>query len=247
MYSNAYIFKYATIMVILVAAILSTAAMLLKPFQEKNIKRAKMEGILASARLRPPSEKVLDKYKEYIVVELLIDSSGNIISKYEDGKFIKGDIRPFDVDMKKQIYNANNNKHYVLPLFIAKVDHDSVYVVPLYGKGLWGPIWGNMALTKGFNEVYGVDFGHKSETPGLGAEINTMDFQEQFYGKTIFDPDGDFESIKVVKGGINRLPEEMRIHGVDAISGGTITSNGVSEMLNDCLKLYIPFVKKHIR
>ncbi len=247
MYSNAYIFRYATIMVILVAAILSAAAMLLQPFQERNIKIDKMQGILASANIDASPENAIQKYKEYIISEVAINNDGEIVSEYKEGEMIKGEIRPFELKMKEELYNQSQGKPFQLPLYIALIDDDSVYIVPLYGKGLWGPVWGDIALSDDFNEVIGVYFDHKSETPGLGAEINTMAFQEQFYGKKIFNNLGHFESIKVVKGGIGRLPEKIRIHGVDAISGGTITSNGVSDMLNDCLKLYVPFVKKYVR
>lgn len=114
------------------------------------------------------------------------------------------------------------------------------YIIPVRGKGLWGPIWGYIALEGDMNTVYGVSFGHKSETPGLGAEIETVKFQQQFNGKKIFDQDGDFVSIKAVKGGA--LPDN--IHGVDAVSGATITSDGVTEMFRRTLSNYIPYFKK---
>lgn len=247
MYSNAYIFRYAGIMVILVAAILSGAAMLLQPFQEKNIKVDKMQGILASANFESTPENAIDVYRENIVAELGIDGEGNIISEYKNGELIKGETRPFEIVMKEQLYRESQGQSFKLPLYLARIDGDTVYIVPLYGKGLWGPIWGNIALSKNFNTVVGVDFAHKSETPGLGAEINTQPFQEQFYGKTIFNQAKEFVSISVVKGGVEMMPQGMRVHGVDAISGGTITSNGVSEMLDDVLQLYVPFVKKHVR
>ena len=89
------------------------------------------------------------------------------------------------------------------------------------------------------NTVSGASFGHKAETPGLGAEINTEDFQKQFVGEKIFDESGNFVSVKVIKGGA--APEDL--HGVDAVSGGTITSNGVTEMLRRTLASYIPYFK----
>lgn len=247
MYSNAYIFRYATIMVVLVAAILSTAAMLLQPFQDRNIKIDKMQGILASANIEATPENAIVKYNENIIAEIAIDKDGNIVSEYKDGELVKGETRPFELKMKKELYNQSQGKPYELPLYIAQLNEDSIYIVPLYGKGLWGPVWGDIALGSKFNEVVGVYFDHKSETPGLGAEMNTPDFKKQFFNRRIFNDTGDIVSIKVVKGGISRLPEELRIHGVDAISGGTITSKGVSDMMNNCLKLYVPFVKKHIR
>ncbi|HRW22050.1 MAG TPA: NADH:ubiquinone reductase (Na(+)-transporting) subunit C, partial [Bacteroidales bacterium] len=112
------------------------------------------------------------------------------------------------------------------------------YIIPLSGKGLWGPIWGYIALNEDMTTVFGATFSHKSETPGLGAEIETDWYQQKFSEKKIFDENGDFVSIKVVKGG---APPD-NIHGVDAISGGTITSNGLEDMLFDCLKLYEPYL-----
>ncbi|MCF8229855.1 MAG: NADH:ubiquinone reductase (Na(+)-transporting) subunit C [Bacteroidales bacterium] len=247
MYSNAYIFRYATIMVIVVAAVLSGAAMLLKPFQTKNIKVDKMQGILAAANVSSTPEDAIELYRENILVELAIDKNGDIVSEYQDGELLKGDVRPFELKMKEELYKQSQGNDYHMPLYIARQGGDTVYIVPLYGKGLWGPIWGNIALGSGFDKVVGVSFDHKSETPGLGAEINTQAFEDQFFGKTIFNKTKEFVSIQVVKGGIDMLPQDMKIHGVDAISGGTITSNGVSDMLNDVLKLYVPFVKKHIR
>ncbi|HNZ72745.1 MAG TPA: FMN-binding protein, partial [Prolixibacteraceae bacterium] len=87
------------------------------------------------------------------------------------------------------------------------------------------------------NTVYGAVFDHQGETPGLGAEIATKSFQQPFEGKQIFENSDQFVSIKVHKGGA----KEGDIHGVDAISGGTITSKGLEAMLDSCLILYKPF------
>lgn len=247
MYSNAYIFRYATIMVVLVAAILTAANTVLKPYQERNLAVDKMKGILASAGVEATPKDAIELYAQNITTELAIDPEGNIVGEYKDGKLIKGDERPFDIVMKEELYNESTGKPYTLPLYIAEVRGEKIYIVPLYGKGLWGPVWGNMALSGDFSTVLGVSFDHKQETPGLGAEINTKAFQHQFIDKRIFNQQGDFMSIRIVKGGISAIPENLRIHGVDAISGGTITCNGVADMLNDCLKLYVPFEKKHIK
>ena len=108
----------------------------------------------------------------------------------------------------------------------------------LYLKGLWGPIWGFISLEEDLNKVYGAVFDHKSETPGLGAEINRPFFEDPFTGKTIFEGE-DFVSIKVVKGGA----KDGDMHAVDGISGGTITSDGVSDMLYERLSMYLPYFK----
>jgi len=110
----------------------------------------------------------------------------------------------------------------------------------MVGTGLWGPIWGYMAISSDGITVEGASFDHKSETPGLGAEINTSWFQAPFVGKKIFNDAGEFSPIKAVKGGA--ADDDM--HGVDAISGGTITSNGLSAMISNTLKIYTKYFKE---
>ena len=116
------------------------------------------------------------------------------------------------------------------------VNGERQYIIPLRGKGLWGPIWGFISLEEDLNSVFGAVFDHSSETPGLGAEINRASFEDPFSGKSIFEGD-EFTSIKVIKGGA----EEDDMHGVDGISGGTITSDGVSDMLDERLRMYLSY------
>ncbi len=244
MYTNGYIFRYAGILVIIAAALLSLAAMLLKPFQERNRAIDKMQGILASAQVQEcTADNAIQLFNKYIVEEQVIDPKGNILSSYT--KSPKEDAQAFLIDLKKENYNKAHHKPYNLPLYIAKKDGQTIYIIPMLGTGLWGPIWGNIALKSDFKTVLGVFFDDKSETPGLGGEIATPKFQKQFIGKKIFDNRGNFTSIEVVKGGIVKLPENQRIHGVDAISGGTLTSKGVDAMLRNTIKSYLPYIKKH--
>jgi Na+-transporting NADH:ubiquinone oxidoreductase subunit C len=135
-----------------------------------------------------------------------------------------------------------------LPVFEATKSDSSFLVIPVYGKGLWGPIWGYLSFQKEkvtaerfphFNTIYGVMFDHKGETPGLGAEINQPFFQIPFRGKKIFDDKGNFVSIDVVKGGAN----PSSTHEVDGISGGTITSKGLQAMIDSCLTSYQTYFK----
>lgn len=253
MFSNRYIFTYAGVMVIIVAIVLSSAATLLKPLQEHNRKIEKMSGILASADIKPmEKDKIPSSYKDHIVEEWVVNTQGDIISKYKDGEFVKGDFRAFDVKLEDELHKLDLKQkgkdvkpHF--PIYIAEKDGERMYIIPLRGKGLWGPVWGNIALQSDFRTVAGVTFGHKSETPGLGAEIANESFQDRFTEetKTIFTEDYEFTSIEVVKGGVDNSNVDPK-HGVDAISGGTITSNGVSSMLENVLSIYKPFVKKHI-
>jgi len=250
MYTNRYIFIYSTIMVIIVAAVLSTAAMFLKPFQEANIRIEKIQSILASADIESTKENAEELFDKHIIQELLINLDGEVTSIYEEGAFSKGDERAFDLDLKislklkKEGGKTESGKPPQFPLFVAEKNGSTIYILPLLGNGLWGPIWGNLSLKEDWKTVVGTTFGHKGETPGLGAEIDQKFFQVQFIGKQIFDDNGEFKSIKVQKGGALILPEDLQIHAVDAISGGTITSDGVTVMLKDCLENYVPYIKK---
>lgn len=231
--SNKYTFSFAILMVVLVAAVLSIAAINLKPFQDKNIELKKKQDILctigfsknASDENYLSREKAGELFSTYIKDQPVINSSSEIIN----------DLIAFDVDMAKELKKDVKERNF--PFFVAEKDGETYYIIPIRGKGLWGPIWGFIALAKDLNTVLGATFGHKSETPGLGAEINLPIFQDQFPGKKIFNENGIFNSIKVIKGGA----KEGDVHGVDAISGGTITSNGVSDMLYDCLINYVTY------
>jgi Na+-transporting NADH:ubiquinone oxidoreductase subunit C len=240
--SNSYIFIYSVVMVVVVAAILSTAATLLKPQQQQNVRNEKMSSILASANIESTPENAEELYNKYITKELVVDAKGNVVGTYSNGK-LDGEMRAFDVNIKSEQFKQRKGDAFVSPLYVCEYDGGTFYIIPMLGKGLWGPVWGNMALKDDLNTVVGVIFDHKGETPGLGAEISTDIFEKQFIGKTIFDESGNFVSVTVQKGGVATLPESRHNHAVDAISGGTITSVGVDDMMKDCLVNYVPYIK----
>ena len=228
-FSNTYIFTFSAIMVILVAAILSIVAMQLQPLQKKNFEKNKKQNILLSLNIKTSKENAIDKYDKYIVDSYVINHKGKK----------KEAMDAFNVELAKELEKPIEERN--LPVYVGSVEEDSKqYVIPVRGKGLWGPIWGFIALEDNFNTVYGANFSHDSETPGLGAEISTRDFQKQFIGKKIFDESGNFVSVSVVKGGASSDAE----HAVDGISGGTITSEGVDKMLEDVVGSYVPYFKQ---
>ncbi len=243
MFSNRYIFIYSSVMVIIVAAILSTAAMVLKPYQERNAAIAKIQGILKAADTTATAENAEALFDQLILEELVLDQDGKIVARYADGQFIEGNERAFDLNLKTQLYNKDQGKPFRSPLYIAEVDSDRIYIIPLLGKGLWGPVYGNIAIKDDGNTVFAAEFGHDKETPGLGAEISTEGFASQFEGKTIFNEKGEFVSITVKKGGVETMPPAEQVHGVDAISGGTITSDAVTKMLRNCVGNYVAYFK----
>jgi len=216
-------------MVILVAAILSIVAMQLQPLQKKNFERNKKQNILLSLNIQTSKENAIEKYDEYIVDSYVINHKGEK----------KEGIDAFSVELAKELEKPIEERN--LPVYIGSIQEDSKqYVIPVRGKGLWGPIWGFVALEDDYNTVYGANFSHDSETPGLGAEISTREFQKQFIGKKIFDESGKFVSVSVVKGGASSDAK----HAVDGISGGTITSEGVDKMLEDVVGSYVPYFKQ---
>jgi len=220
-------------MVTIVAAILSLAATSLKPFQEKNEEIAKKLDILRSvekgqeaAEADSKNDYVEAEFEKYITESFAVNSVGDQV----DG------VDAFTINLKKQ--NALPVEERALPVFVCTQDNGiKNYIFPVLGAGLWGPIWGYIALNEDFVTIAGAIFDHQGETPGLGAEINTPPFQDQFKGKKIFDDSGTFTSIQVNKAG---FPET--VHSVDAITGGTITSKGLEEMLLDCLSVYETFI-----
>ena len=223
---NSYTFGFAAIMVIIVAALLSTAAIELKPFQDRNVELEKKQNILSSVGVAIDRDGAEEIYGTYIKSELVLNNKG---------EEVEGSA--FDVDLGKEVKKEADAQ--LLPLFISEVDGKTRYIIPLRGKGLWGPIWGFISFEDDLNSVFGAVFDHKGETPGLGAEINKPMFQDPFAGKAIFDGE-EFKSITVIKGGAT----EGDMHAVDGISGGTITSDGVTDMLQERLSMYLPYFAK---
>jgi len=232
--SNIYTFIYASVMVILVAAVLAFTAIKLQPLQEKNIRVEKMQNILQSVGIESTVENAETLYNKFITKQIVVNYKG---------EEIKGDA--FKTNLPAQ-YKAKKEEK-VLPVFFAKSDEGKeMIIIPLTGKGLWGPIWGYVALENDFNTIYGAVFDHKGETPGLGADINKDWFEKPFKGKTLFEGD-EFVSITLHKGGKGAavLAGDEK-HGCDAISGGTITSKGLERMFKEeWLFNYEAFLKKN--
>ena len=225
--SNTYTFMYAAVLVIIVATALAYVSEILKPLQQSNIDTEKRLNILLSAHLATDAAGASNKnsyvaaqFEKYVTRSYLVNRAGEVIS---------GD--PF------------TNAERQLPVFECTLDDGSlIYVVEVFGQGLWGPLWGYISLRDDCNTIYGAVFDHKGETPGLGAEIASAKYAAQFTGKTLFE-DGRFVSVAVVKGGA----KASDIHAVDAVSGGTITSNGLQDMLFYSLEAYVPFLKTNAR
>lgn len=237
--SNTYIIAYAAVMVVIVAAVLSFAALSLKGVQAENARVEKMGYILRSIGEGGDADLVKDKaayineqYKKYIVDSYAVNVEGDRVEGANAFALLTNLKAEYDKPAAERS----------LPVFVSRNDEGvTSYVIPVWGAGLWGPVWGYVALADNWDTVNGVVFDHKSETPGLGAEISTAAFQAQFKGKHILE-NGRVVAIRLVKGG---APDDDP-YAVDAVSGGTLTSVGVEKMLKNCLSDYDAYIEKQL-
>ena len=230
--SNSYTFIFAIILVAVVGTSLASLSVGLKPRQDKNVEVKKKMDILAAIKVETTRKTATDLYSQYILVDecLVIDEKGNAVEG----------IDAFDVDIKKDFRNKNlpvEKRNY--PLYVASIEGAKKYIIPVVGSGLWGPIWGYLAVNEDKTSIFGAVFDHKTETPGLGAEIKTSAFQKQFNGELI-SADGQYKKMKIVKDGSGSAKEFT----VDGITGGTITSKGVEEMLDRTMQVYVNYFNK---
>ena len=230
--SNTYQILYAAVMVLLVGTLLAFIYMALKPKQNENIANDTRKQILSALHVAATDDsQVKDIYEKYITQDLLVDSEGNIVDSAKNVAF--------DVQMKKNVKLPIAERK--LPVMKCTMDDGTIkYVLPVYGAGLWGPIWGYIAVNEDGNTIYGANFSHEGETPGLGARIAEQPFQDEFKDKHLF-VDGEFKSVAVLKKGQKATNGAEQI---DALTGATITSRGVSDMMADCLAPYEAFLKK---
>lgn len=218
--SNSYTIVYASVMVVIVAFLLAFVSSSLRTIQNKNQELDTKKQILAALNIRNVKD-VEAEYNKYVKGDMLMNVDGSL-TENTDG---------FAISYEKEAKEKNR-----LHVFVAEVDGQPKYVIPVYGAGLWGAIWGYIALNADKDTVYGVYFSHASETPGLGAEIASVGFQNEFPGKKVME-DGQV-ALGVEKNGKVQNPE----YQVDGISGGTITSKGVDAMIKAGLSQYKQFL-----
>ena len=226
--SDIYAIIYSAVVVVIVAFLLAGVSSLLSPKQQDNIRLDKKKQILASLNERNLADAAA-KYDELIKADYVVNAEGNVVA--QEGGF----------EVKNEDVNDGN-----LPLYIAEIDGARKYIIPMTGNGLWGGIWGYIALNDDCNTIYGVYFSHASETPGLGAEIAGDKFQNRFTKdkdgnaivKKVYDENGNV-ALAVEKGkGV--AGEDYHI---DAVSGATITCKGLDGMLKTKLAPYYNYLK----
>lgn len=233
MKGNTYVFVFAITVCVICSVLLSALSEALRPKQELSVELDIKKNILKAAQLKDPlslkpkPDEILRVYESKIE-EVVIDSEGNIV----EGK------KPKDIkEGEKGFY----------PLYIYREGGQTLaYCYPIVGQGLWSTLFGYFAMEPDGVTVRGITFYKQGETPGLGAEIEKDWFQDNFKGKTIWSVKEDnLAPIRVVKGkAADKFKDERIQHAVDGITAATITSNGVTAMLDRWIKVYDPFFKK---
>lgn len=231
--SNSYTILYAAALVVVVAFLLAFISRSLKPTQDANVALDKKKQVLAALNIRDLTDtESAATYNEVVKADIITDVDGSVTDEGEEG----GENAGFTL-------TSTDYKEGRLALYVCEVDGAVKYVVPVYGMGLWGSIWGFIAVNDDCNTVFGAYFNHESETAGLGAEIkDSKAWQDKFKGKTIYsvEEDGTFSDVKLaVKKKVSDPESE-----VDAVTGATLTSDGVSLMLSECLAKYKPLMYK---
>ncbi len=225
--SNVYTIIYIVVLVVVVGAALAFTALSLKPLQTENANADKMKQILASVHVVPEKGAVIQDFERYITDMYMVNADGNRIEG-----------NAFDINTAVEFKKPLDERE--MPVYECTLGPNDVkYILPMYGAGLWGPIWGYVAVNSDGSTIYGAYFAHQGETPGLGAEIEKPAFSNQFNDKHLIK-DGKFLPVAVLKAGQTPMNGEDY---VDAISGGTITSKGVASMIDDCLSGYTKFLE----
>lgn len=230
--SNTYTIIYSVIIVVIVAFGLAFVDQALKPMQDRNVALDKQKQILYALNQDHNNDRKLSNdeaekiYKRVMLSDDVIDTSGKTVQK--------GSLGGTEAGFKLNSADAKAGK---LALYRCKVDGQDKYVIPVYGQGLWGPISGYIALNADKQTVFGAYFNHESETAGLGAEIkDNATWQAKFKGKHLFAGSNDKIALTVTK-----KPTDPNTQ-VDAVTGATLTSNGVTEMLHTGLQPYLKFL-----
>lgn len=235
--SNTYIIIFSAVLTIILGGLISLAAVGLKPMQDMQVALDTQKKILGAVVELQPTDDVPAIYEERIE-SLVVDANGDEVEEIEGEPVVAEGVNigsQYDKDPQERLY----------PIYKYSEGGNEVtaYILPVYGAGLWDDIWGYIALENDLETIKGVVFDHASETPGLGARITSIEVQERFTGKKIYDDLGELVGIRMVKGETG----EPSIYGdneVDGLSGATITANGVNKMISNYLQYYQPYLKK---
>lgn len=235
--------SFVVVVCLVCAALVSVSAVQLKPLQTANKLLDKQTKILeAAGLLELAGKEIVPTYNKFVVAKMI---------DLETGKFIEGNPDMFEErrdarDVTKSVKPTNdiagiNRKANSAVVYLVRNGAGTIdtVILPIVGSGLWDLMYGFIGLEVDLNTVKSVVYSDHKETPGLGAEVLNPKWKALWPGKKMFDEQGDI-AIQIVKGGA----KSGDIHGVDALSGATLTSNGVERTIHFWLgeEGYGPFI-----
>jgi Na+-transporting NADH:ubiquinone oxidoreductase subunit C len=212
---------FAVVLCLVCSLLLTLASSGLSGYQQRNVAVDRQKNLLksvglVSAEQRYAPEEIESLYRESIKM-IWVNTEGVIVTQ---------------------------DQHTLqdLPLYLyVKEDNVEAYIVPIDTRGLWGKIYGYMAIEKDGSTISGFTVYQHGETPGLGGEIEKLWFQKNFVGKRIVNREGDFVSISVARGKVaERVRPELQTNYVDGISGATLTGKYLSAGFKEILSIYEP-------
>jgi Na+-transporting NADH:ubiquinone oxidoreductase subunit C len=221
----------AVVLCIVCALVVASAAVMLKPAQVANKALDRKANILAAAGLLVPGESIETQF-EQVTTKIVDLRTGKFtddipVKGFEQSKVAKDtdtSIALGDDDLAK----IKRREDYAMVYLIGKEGHFDKVILPVRGYGLWSTLYGFLALENDFNTVAGLGFYEHGETPGLGGEVDNPKWKALWPGKEIYD-DGEV-AIQLVKGNVDASTPGA-VNKVDALSGATLTSRGVSNLL----------------
>ncbi len=241
--SNTYVILFSAVLTLVLGGLLSLANQGLKPLQERSVELDTKKKILSAVTDLggKKGEEVLNLYKETIE-SIVVNINGEIVEQDEKGAPLIAE----NVDVAKNFKNKPEDRLYPVFKFHKPGNKEEVesYIFPVYGRGLWGPIWGFIALETDLNTIKGTSFDHKTETPGLGARITSNEVSVRYHGKKLFDDGGNLISIRMLKTE-NNPASMLDEHKVDGMSGATLTANGMNDMLKTYFEAYQNYILKN--
>jgi len=226
----------AILLCLVCSVIVSTAAVYLKPVQQQNKLLDKQKNILAAAGLLDANKSVAEQFSK--IEKRVVDiKTGNYVdgevdvANYDQRKAKKDPKQNFSIPADIDIAGLKKRAKYA-EVYLVKDEEGRLktLILPVSGYGLWSTLYGFIALENDLNTVAGLTFYDHGETPGLGGEVDNPKWKSQWPGKQIFAEDGHVEA-GLKKGGVNPAVEREQTHYVDALSGATLTSNGVTNLV----------------
>jgi len=243
--SNRYIIIFSLVLTAVLGGLLSGVSQVLGPTQKKAQDLDTKKQILGAIPAEKDAlgdmdaEAILARYAEVISSEVT-DYQGNLVDTNEKG----GPMVAEEVNIEKNYKKAVEDRMY--PVFKYSANGDEAYILPVFGAGLWDAIWGFVAIKPDLKTVKGISFDHKGETPGLGARITSDEIQVRYREKSLYDANGEFVAITMVKG--EKTPEDkLGPTKVDGMAGATLTANGVNDMLLNYISYYQKYFDKHVK